>query len=444
MPFTVQRLSRAARLAGVAAASAVAAVPAAPAAAYTADELTSSLAGTHRAMGTSAGALVVDLETGKTIFSRRATSHRIPASNEKLFTTAAALLRLGPSARLETVIHTPGADPSRTGTVPNLHIVGGGDPALDDAALKRLVSELREAGLRRVRGGILADESLFDSRRGGPDSRYRPDRYLGGWLGALTWAHGRPDYSEGPALKAAERLHSFLKEAGVKIGRSPQVRALPRADAALETPAARAESPPMRTLVRTTNRPSDNFYAEMLAKGLGARFGSGGTTARGMSVVRRTLKDIDVEPRKLRDGSGLSRENRTSPREVMDLLRHMHELRDEDDGITDVDRPGDDLGAQAAADGDTRGGAAIYDAWRTSLAVAGRSGTLRKRMRDTAAEGRCRAKTGTLREVSALAGYCETRGGRDVAFVFLENRVNTYRAKKLEDRMVARIARYEP
>jgi D-alanyl-D-alanine carboxypeptidase/D-alanyl-D-alanine-endopeptidase (penicillin-binding protein 4) len=63
-------------------------------------------------------------------------------------------------------------------------------------------------------------------------------------------------------------------------------------------------------------------------------------------------------------------------------------------------------------------------------------------MRGGAARGSCHAKTGTLRDVSSLAGYCLTSGGRTIAFAFIENRVCTGCAKRSEDRMTNAIARY--
>jgi D-alanyl-D-alanine carboxypeptidase/D-alanyl-D-alanine-endopeptidase (penicillin-binding protein 4) len=83
-------------------------------------------------------------------------------------------------------------------------------------------------------------------------------------------------------------------------------------------------------------------------------------------------------------------------------------------------------------------------AFRDSLAIAGRSGTLRRRMRGTAAAGRCRAKTGTLNSVSALAGYCDTTRGGHVAFAFLMNRVGAAGARQIQDRMTVELARYSP
>jgi D-alanyl-D-alanine carboxypeptidase/D-alanyl-D-alanine-endopeptidase (penicillin-binding protein 4) len=64
-------------------------------------------------------------------------------------------------------------------------------------------------------------------------------------------------------------------------------------------------------------------------------------------------------------------------------------------------------------------------------------------MQGTAAEGRCRAKTGTISGVSALSGYCRARGA-DVAFSILMNGVDVNRARSIQDRMAATIARYKP
>jgi D-alanyl-D-alanine carboxypeptidase/D-alanyl-D-alanine-endopeptidase (penicillin-binding protein 4) len=164
-------------------------------------------------------------------------------------------------------------------------------------------------------------------------------------------------------------------------------------------------------LSRKVNVPSDNFAAEMLLKGIGAHVRSTGSTAAGAAVVRETMAGFGVRPQVF-DGSGLSRANRTSPRQVVRMLEQL-------------------------AAGDAR------DAFRASLAVAGRSGTVSGRMRGTLAQDNCRVKTGTLRDVSALAGYCRARGGRDIAFALLMNRINPSGARALQDRIAVAIARLD-
>jgi D-alanyl-D-alanine carboxypeptidase len=82
-----------------------------------------------------------------------------------------------------------------------------------------------------------------------------------------------------------------------------------------------------------------------------------------------------------------------------------------------------------------------FPAFFESLTIAGRDGTLRKRMRRGPARGRCRGKTGTLSGVSSLSGYCQSRSGDTIVFSILINRAG-FRAKKVEDRMVQAIAAY--
>ncbi|MDP9293629.1 MAG: D-alanyl-D-alanine carboxypeptidase, partial [Actinomycetota bacterium] len=137
-----------------------------------------------------------------------------------------------------------------------------------------------------------------------------------------------------------------------------------------------------------------------------------GSTGAGAAVIRRTLAGFGLHPSVV-DGSGLSRGNRTTPREVVRLLTRM-------------------------ADSDSA------PAFEDSLAVAGRNGTLDKRMRRTTAQDHCRAKTGTLSAVSALAGYCLTTGGSRVAFAFLMNGLSVSAARRLQDRMTVALARYAP
>jgi serine-type D-Ala-D-Ala carboxypeptidase/endopeptidase (penicillin-binding protein 4) len=379
--------------------------------------LRSTLTTLHHRLGPAAGAYVVDLATGDVLFSRRDSLALAPASNEKLFTTAAALLRFGASGTLATTLQAaPGTEIDADGVLRgDVYLVGGGDPTLGDAGLQALADQLVARGVVRIDGGVIGDESLFDTLRGGPDSAYRPDGDLGGWLTALSWRHGRAG-AAGPARSAATKLAALLKARKITYERKPRAGKLSAVSgggvaAADAEPLASLASPTIATLIAQTNIPSENFYAEMLVKALGARFGSGGTTTAGLAVTRAQLATFGVHP-KLADGSGLSRVNSTTARQVVRLLERMD---------------GQDNAAT----------------WAASLPVAGRSGTLRHRMRGTAAAGRCAAKTGTLIGVSALSGYCTSTGGVRIAFSFIENRVCNYCAKKVEDRMVSVLARLD-
>jgi D-alanyl-D-alanine carboxypeptidase/D-alanyl-D-alanine-endopeptidase (penicillin-binding protein 4) len=356
--------------------------------------------------GPATGAYVADLDTGAQLFAVSPDVPRIPASVNKLFTTATALQRFGPEHTMETQVLS-GAAPDATGVIAgDLYLRGGGDPTFTTAGARSLAQQLAAGGLTRVTGRVVGDESLWDALRGGPASSYRTSMWVGP-LSALTLDRGYTGrrFQTDPPRTAARTFTRQLERAGVDVGRAATVGVSPPASVQL----ANATSPTVAQIVARTNTPSDNFLAESLLKAIGAEFGLRGSTAAGATVVRATVAGLGARPQIL-DGSGLSRRDRTTPRDIVNLIRGM-------------DRS--DLAAPFEA----------------SLPVAGRTGTLEKRMRSTAARDRCHAKTGTLSNVSALAGYCDTTSGRRVAFAFLMNGVSVYSAHVRQDRMTAALAR---
>jgi D-alanyl-D-alanine carboxypeptidase/D-alanyl-D-alanine-endopeptidase (penicillin-binding protein 4) len=384
-----------------------------------------SLAGQMRAAGARSGALVVDLANGRTLFNVRADTARVPASNEKIFTTSSALIRFGPSGHLTTRVLGDGELEDDGTYRGNLYLRGGGDPTFGTASFIRaaygsgasvsdLASRVDALGIQRVTGAVYGDETYFDAFRGGPSSGFAFDPYIGGTLSGVAFNRGLTS-SRGTAVQrrpggfAADQLARALRAAGVRLSGRVAERSAPSGARLL----ASVSSPPMSTLIRLTNQPSDNFFAEMLLKGLGARFGGRGSTQAGAAVVRGTLGDLGVRPQHVVDGSGLSRGDRTTPRAVVRLLDQL------DRSTT------------------------LAPAFRGSLGVACRSGTLGGRMCRTAAAGRCRGKTGTLSNVSALSGYCDL-SDRKIAFSIIMNNVNVSGARSLQDRMAAAIARYRP
>ena len=385
----------------------LAAGPATAAQAYDVADLRAKLSREMQLAGGSSGALVRELDSGRTLYERRADVARVPASVEKLFTTSTALLRFGSGGTLATRVLTDGTVGPDGVLRGDVYLVGGGDPTLTGGHLERLARRLVTQGVTAIEGRIYGDESLFDSRRGGPRTRFAFDGFMGGVLSAVAYRRGFDDELSPPA-DAADRFAAYLRIADIAVPAGGRARVAPPAAQEI----ARVASPTMRDLVGMTNAPSDNFAAEMLFKVLGAQFGSGGTHAAGQRVVRSEMKGLGLNPT-VSDGSGLSRSNRTTPKQVVRLFQQMAERPDE--------------------------GMAL----RASLPVAGRSGTLTRRMRGTPAEGDCAAKTGTLNGVSALAGICVTDAGDDVAFAFLLNGVNTSAAKRIEDRMTAAIARVD-
>jgi len=361
--------------------------------------------------GTYSGAYVVDVGTGQELYASRADTKRMPASVEKLYTSATAMLLYGPEATLTTSV-LANTLPDATGTITgNIVLRGGGDPTFGTTAAAELAETLADSGLTEITGRVIGDESAFDAFRGPPSSRFQTSSDVGP-LSALAFNHGRtgqsrPYWQTSPARFAADAFEKALERRGVKIKGSA------RSGLASEamTPFSEHTSPSIATIARQMNQPSDNFIAEMLIKGIGAQYGGEGSTAAGGKVMADTLQQFGISP-KIDDGSGLSRQNRTSPREVVQLLSGMA----------------------------TSEHAEEFDA---SLAVIGRNGTVASRMRGTAAQDNCHAKTGTLRDVSALAGYCTTTGGERVAFAFMMNRVWPASARAIQDRMTAALARYD-
>jgi D-alanyl-D-alanine carboxypeptidase/D-alanyl-D-alanine-endopeptidase (penicillin-binding protein 4) len=344
---------------------------------------------------------------------------RPPASVEKLYTTVALLHELGPKLRLRTVVLGSGHLSANGTWHGRVYLRGGGDPTFGDPAFNRvwesgygpsagqLVSQLAADGIRRVSGPVIADASLFDSRRGGPSSGFAPDiANLGGQLSALTYDHGATRAAPTPEAFAASQLATAMRAAHIGAKASPLSAPTPSDASEL----ASVSSPPLSVLTGLMDAPSDDFFAEMLTKQLGVRISGAGTTAAGARVVEHTIASYGLHPR-IVDGSGLSRSDRSSPRQVVGLLRAVWP---------------------------TAVGSGLWD----SLPVVGFNGTVRNVARRTPAQNRCLAKTGTLSGVTNLAGYCHSRGHKVIAFALFLDGPDNARGLSLVGNMVAAIARY--
>jgi len=396
-----------------------------PTSAAVADDDASALRATlqtaMRAAGPTSGAYVLDASDRVTLFEWRSRKPRPLASNTKLFTTAAILARLGPEATLSTSVLGVGALDASGAWQGNLYLRGGGDPTFGSGPFVRrsygagagvddLATQLAARGVTAVRGRIFGDESLFDSLRGGPYSGFGVSRYVGP-ISALAFNRGLAktsgkSFQSNPPAFAAGRLGDALKRRGISVRQPPRAGITPPE----ATPLASAESPPLARLIQITNKRSDNFFAEMLVKRLGAQRGSASTTAGARSAMAFARR-LGARPR-LVDGSGLSSANMASPRHVVELL---DELRDRPD----------------------------FPVFLDSLPIAGIDGTLHDRMRRGPARGHCRAKTGTIAAVSTLSGYCEADSGDEIIFSVLMQRVRPSRARRLQDRMLAALADYD-
>jgi serine-type D-Ala-D-Ala carboxypeptidase/endopeptidase (penicillin-binding protein 4) len=375
--------------------------------------------------GSRSGAYVYDVSTHTPLFAANATHASPPASVEKLYTSTAALLLLGPEAHLNTTVLGTGQLDAEGTWQGDLYLRGGGDPTFGSSALIRslyggqgasvsaLAGQLAARGIKRVEGSLVGDESFLDSLRGGPTTGYGPDREVEGTLSGLSFNRGEVGRQRGPHAPAAYAAQQLQRALGaLHIGISEGISAGPTPTTGTQQLAG-VQSPTLATLLGLMDRASDNFFAETLLKDLGAFFGGAGTTPAGAGVVRNTMAQrLGIRPTVI-DGSGLSHSNRTTPLAVASLL---------------VALSGTQIGSILQAD----------------LAVAGRSGTLVRRMRGTTAAGRCEAKTGTLNGVSNLAGWCGSLSGHTLAFCFLIDGKSELLAHHLQDSMAIALTRFAP
>ncbi len=331
---------------------------------------------------------VIDAGSNRVVWSRRGTVPRMPASTAKLVTATAALRTFGPDHRFTTTVRQ-GVNPSR------VMLVGAGDPSLSTADLGRLARDtatsLRARKIRKVT--VRADDSLFPRPTSavGWRSSYVPDDVRPVRALVVDGHHARDTSLDAARVFAAQLRRQRIQVVWTGKGRTPRGARL----------LARARGDRLSSIVTRMLLVSDNDHAEALyrlvAVGTGRPAGWGG--AEQATRVALAGEGISLARNALRDGSGLSRADRLS---AVQLARVA-------DNVLEADQP------ELAP---LRGGA---------LPVAGRTGTLSAGYgRFSTAPSRCAAgkvvaKTGTLRDVVALAGWTRARDGRVKAFAFVIN-----------------------
>jgi D-alanyl-D-alanine carboxypeptidase/D-alanyl-D-alanine-endopeptidase (penicillin-binding protein 4) len=410
--------------------------------------------------GARTGVLVTDVETGQVLYAKDADVLLNPASNVKLVTSAAALARLGPEHRFDTELYVDGASAGAP-AVKTLYVKGKGDPSLVTERLWAIAGELAHLGLRRI-GDVVVDESYFDGERFGPgfDQESGDKSYLApSGAASLNWntiaVHVAPGERRGakarvelepasdlfevevrattvsqrgrrklevssfpsgarqkilvegriplgsrnqvvwrridePALYLGHTLRRLLELRGVKVTGRVRVGEVEKGARLVHV----AESESLGEIVRRLNKTSNNFVAEQLLKTLGAEVKGGpGSWVKGVQAVEELLAELGI-PRGayvMKNGSGLNDANRFSARQLTTVLRAMWSRFP------------------------------LQPEFVVSLPVAGRDGTIRWRMEGGEAEGRLRAKTGTLESVTSLSGYVQTAARRTLAFSILVN-----------------------
>ena len=406
------------------------------------------------------GVKIVSLRTGEVLYEKDAEKLYHPASTMKLITAATALVKLSSNYRFHTTLY---ADPVEDSQIlGNIYLKGGGNPVFDSDDLEKMVEKLVKTDMKDLQGDIVVDETYFDAVRWGKGWMW-DDGPIGGYyphLSALTINHNgvfvrilpgskiddpvsvdldpptqymkivneaitvgasektrltikRKDgsteenvlmidgvmaISQGemnrrvdvldPALYCGTLLREMLAERGVTLQGTVRYGEVPEETVTI----IEHISPPLSRIVWEMNKPSDNLIAELLLKTIGAEIkGTPGTGEKGLQAINEFLGEIGMETAgyALADGSGVSRYNLVTAALLTDLLVYMFR------------------------------NFAVMPEYLASLPVGGVDGTLTRRMRGMAAEGVLRAKTGTLRGLTALAGYTATADGETVAFSIL-------------------------
>ncbi len=307
--------------------------------------------------GASVGALVVDLETEQVLFERSADAVLVPASNTKMFTTAAMLDILGPDTRIETQVFAA-SEPDGAGVLSgDVYLVGHHDVSWSTdfyasarEPLDRIADLLYDDGVRTVTGAVLAHGEFI---------------YGGASLGEYNAASYR--------ATAATQFREALIGAGITVvggtGNSPDFEP-PAGTKSLLT----WRSPPLSSMAVPINVRSHNEFADLWLRHLGWAVEGVSTYAAGGSALLDWMPSLptDTAGASWNDGSGLSHSNRTSPRNLVDLMRGME-------------------------------GSAQADRWMRSMSIAGVRGTLAARMSGASTVGRFWGKTGTLPSIGVVA-----------------------------------------
>jgi D-alanyl-D-alanine carboxypeptidase/D-alanyl-D-alanine-endopeptidase (penicillin-binding protein 4) len=477
-----RRSTRRGRRTAVAAGTAVAAArPARWASPRTADELESNLGSmlSGRTRSGEWGVMVTSLTRGDTLFALNPDAMLQPASTMKMYTAAIALERLGPDHTFKTsVVHDGTVNEAvLEGT---LYLRGDGDPSLSpryfpgERPMDRLARQVAAAGIRQVKGDLVADASAFEDRLipEGWQSRYLGAAYAARvsalslnenlvWV-VVTPAGGRAQAALEPASStipivnsvrvvggSGGRISAFRATDGSihvrgTIGRSSGPRryslvvenpplftvgalhaALTAAGVAVNgavrigeapkeaTTVATISSPPLWSIISAMNRESINIFAELLFRNAGrAATDKEGSAQTGLAALQEFMsKKVGTDPDVVYAADG-------SGLSVLDKLtaRSMIHLL----------------------------GYAHRSPWsahfHASLPVAGESETLRGRMRGTPAQGNLHAKTGTTNSVVSLGGYVTARNGEVLAFAFLYNGSDRWNARSAMDQMGATLA----
>jgi len=444
------------------------------------DKITSILYSHPAVREMKVGLYITSLKTGQVLADICSNELLIPASNQKLFISAAALAKFKPDYSFPTIIYAKQLSAGGSIIGP-LYIKGFGDPLLVTEEIEVLAQQVKEAGVRKVTEGLVFDDSYFapdeenEEHLGGDPSVWyraesgalsvnfntitfviRPGSKVGQkpsicWeppssggaiqvINKATTVSGSPrraltiarHFEDGvnsftvsgqisirhkpltvyraikaPSRYAAEVIKEMLRQKGIDISGPVRPGIVPEEAKVI----CIHRSKPLSEIVASLNKFSNNFIAQQLLKALGAKSkGAPGTTEKGLAAIRDFLEEsgLGAEDFLPADGCGLSRNNLTTPKKIVDLLTFMQQKFE------------------------------YQPEYFSSLAIAGVDGTMRKRLRSPKVQDRVRVKTGLIDGVSCLSGYIYSYHDELIAFSIMmnKNRNQHHICKSIQDKIV--------
>ncbi len=354
------------------------------------------------------GAYIRPANGGQPLLAAYADTPRNPASTMKLVTTYSALGVLGPDYRWPTEIYTTGNVAGGT-LQGDVVIKGYGNPDFRERDFRQLLQALRARGVRNITGNFIVDKTYFNVPYQAPIDKNvsaaynaQPEALLYNERGSCYEMRNKagqiqricPVPPRNTSDLSANLFGDFWKiwvgEMGGHLNGSLQVRAVPQGAQLVHT----HYSAPLRNIIVEINKDSNNVMARQLLLSMGAKqHGAPGTTQKGAVAVGQFLESRGLRFSNLRieNGSGLSRVERISAREMGEMLIDIYN-------------------------------SPFRNEMMNSMATLGVDGTVKSRLKNLA--GRGKFKTGTLRDVRALAGYITAADGQPYVVAILHNDAN--------------------
>ena len=328
---------------------------------------------------------VVHADFNKVLYELDPEMGMIPASITKIVVGVTAYAKLGSNYQIPTVIYTDDNNYKDGSIDGNLYIKGYGDPDLNSGDVQVLAEELSKLGIKQITGNIVADESYFDNIYKTLSGVYKGDTGPSYWpyVSALCL-----DKSYG-AMSTGNLLSSDLSSFGINVQGTVIAGTTPQGAKELVQ-----VSHSIYDVLSYMLKESDNHSAITIFKLLGAKYKHQPASLEdAQEVITSFLTELGVDrySYEILEGSGLTRYNKVNAEMYMKMLKYMYDDR------------------------------FLFDYFMNSLSIAGKDGTLRKRMIGTEAEGNVYAKTGTINSVSALSGYVIDKDSEILMFYCVMN-----------------------